>query len=122
MHLNVDIETLDLWLAFDLIGEGRSLGTGSVAPVPGRARLQLSEIRESATREPAPVLGFVLTFRLGATGSVIGGWLYEAIKGRATSLRIDGVVVPIRRRAIERVLSTRIVQLEHASVIAGTAS
>lgn len=122
MHLTLDIETPDLWLAFGLIGEGRSLGTGTVAPIPGRARVQLAEIRESRDGESPSVLRFVLSFRMGARASVIGAWLYEAIKGRAASVRIDGVSVPIRRGVLERVLAGRMLQVELSAVVAGRAA
>ncbi len=114
MLLKLDVGTPDPWLVFDLIGEGRSLGTGTIARIPGRARLQLAEIGDAA-------LGFVLFFQLGAAGSVIADWLYETLKDRATTVAIDGVEVPIRRRSLHRLLSERIQQVELAAVQAGMA-
>lgn len=117
MELTIDVETPDLWLAFDLIGEGRSLGTGTIAPIPGRDRLQLTEIWESATREPTTRLRFVLSFPIGAFERVIGGWLYEAINGRATGLSIERVAVPVRRGPIERALARQMQKLERAAIV-----
>lgn len=122
MHLNLDIETPDLWLAFDLMGEGRSLGTGTISPIPGRARLLLAEIRGSPGDESPAVLRFILWFQMGARASMIGNWLYEAVKGRDASVRIDGVTVPVRRGVLERVLAGRILQVELSAVVAGRAA
>lgn len=122
MQLNLDIETPDLWLAFDLIGEGRSLGTGTIVPIPGRARLQLREIRESASGEPRYVLAFALFFHLGAPGEFVGRWLYKAMKDRVATVRLDGVSVPISPGTFERALAARIQQTEFEAVLSGRAA
>jgi hypothetical protein len=51
---------------------------------------------------------FLLSFGTEIDPGLLGSWLYEKIKGRATKLLIDRIEVQIDKSEIERVISEKI--------------
>lgn len=110
--LVIEIETHDRALDWALMGNPSSLSVGDQVAVPGGGALvwQGGMIRK-AVGIPQ-VFEFLLTFGAGVSSSMIGTYLYERLKGRATTLRIDRREVMIEEGEITRVIEEHIEKKE----------
>jgi hypothetical protein len=106
--LNFEIQTSGPLLAFELLGRPKSIEIGKPVPVPGLGTLCLEEMREQRSVDLPTVLKFGITFATGAVSSLAANWLYEKLKGRARSLRIDRVEIQIDEGEIKKILATRL--------------
>lgn len=111
--MEIKIETSDGRLVADLF-EAASvdvLHKGHQSTLPGNAVITLQSVGKRRSLAPE-----VVTFLLGASSSVItnivSSWLYEKLKGRATTLVIEKREVQIDSEEIRKVLEEIIRQDE----------
>jgi hypothetical protein len=109
MAIRLTIDSDDRRLAFDLMGNPKRLGSGSVTSIPGDATLTLKTMLMRKAFGLPETLELVLTFGSGVAGGVVANWLYGKLKGRNATLRIEEREVEIEEGEIRRVI-TRIIE------------
>jgi hypothetical protein len=96
----LEIETHGFAVLFDLLV---GVEPGARCRVPGGAVLHLPKLPPLNPGPGAPArIALRLECGWGIDSEVTGNWLYEKLKGRVESLRVDGTDVPIEREAITR--------------------
>ncbi len=108
MQFTIEVETSGPMLAFDLFGRPSNLTTGTKVSLPGGAVLELHSMREQRVLDLPTLLKLGLTAGSSVAGSLAANWLYDKLKGRARSLRIDRMEVQIEKGQIEKLLIERI--------------
>ncbi|MGH9971710.1 MAG: hypothetical protein ACREBG_28485 [Pyrinomonadaceae bacterium] len=98
--MQVEIETLDRQLAFDIIESDR-LKAGTTRNLPGGATLTFEKTYTGKTFG-AEVVVLGLDFGVGVVSGVVANWLFQKLKGRATKLRIDRTEIEVEEAAIKR--------------------
>jgi len=101
----LEIEIQGLAVLFDLLF---LVEPGVSCRVPGGADLHLPVLPPVA---PGPGRAVAVTLRLdfdmGMDSDVTGNWLYQKLKGRVDSLRVDGVPTLVDRETLVRCLESR---------------
>ena len=101
----LEIEIQGLAVLFDLL---YTVEPGAMFRVPGGADLHLPALPPVS---PGPGKSVSVTLRLdfdhGMDSDVTGNWLYQKLKGRVESLRIDGVPTLVDRETLVRCLESR---------------
>ncbi len=108
MQLQIEIDTEDRKLGFDLMGTPDSLSAGSEVKVPGNALLAFEGIIGRKAFGFPGTLEFIMTFTTGVSAGVVANWLYEKLKGRTSRIRIDRTEVQLNKGEIERIIVERI--------------
>lgn len=106
MRVEIEIETLDRQLAFDLMGA--PLRVGDVKDIPGGATLTCGISLSRKTVDLPEIEHLVLTLGAEVAVALVAHWLYDKLRGRATKLRIDQREVEIEAGAIKRIIETTI--------------
>jgi len=92
--VRIEIETLDERLSSDLMGDP-SPSAGQIAMVPGDVALHYDcEIVQFAVDVPN-VIRIVAAFGGQVALNMFSSWLYDKIKGRATTIRINRRTIQI---------------------------
>ena len=98
--MRLEIETHGFGVLFDLL---TSVEEGARCRIPGGAVLHLPKLPRV---NPGPGHPVRIALRMecgpGVDARVTGNWLYEKLKGKVESLRIDGSLVTVEREAITR--------------------
>lgn len=101
----LEIEIQGLAVLFDLL---YVVEPGANCRVPGGADLLLPALPPV---NPGPgkavSVALRLDFDLGMDSDVTGNWLYQKLKGRVDSLRIDGAPTIVDRETLVRCLESR---------------
>ncbi|MCL5669446.1 MAG: hypothetical protein M1392_05650 [Gammaproteobacteria bacterium] len=108
--MQIEIETRDIRVAFDILGPPGRLTSGTSVLVPGGATLTFEGLIERRALDVPGVLQFIVDSSIDIEIGLLGAWFYEKVKGRATRLRINRVEIQIEEGEITRVLSE---QIEH---------
>jgi hypothetical protein len=112
MKMQLEIDTEDRKLGFDLVGTSNSLSPGTKVEIPGSAILTFDGLIGRKAFGFPVTLEFILTFSSGVSAGIVANWLYEKIKGRALKLRIDRTEVQINKGEIERIIFEKIEKSE----------
>ena len=102
--MRIEIDTHDRRLSFDLLDNPKTVHASETAEVPGGAKLTFHGLLVRKAFGIPETIEAILTFGGGVASGLVASWLYEKIKGRATSLRIDEIEVRIDKGEIERII------------------
>ncbi len=108
--MQIEIETRDIRVAFDILGTPGRLTSGTSVLAPGGATLTFGGLVERRALGVPEVLEFIVNCSVDIEISLLAAWLYEKVRGRATRLRINRVEIQIEEGEIKRVFSE---QIEH---------
>lgn len=106
--MQLEIETRDIGVAFDILRTPGRLASGSSVSAPGGATLTFGGLIERRALDVPSVLQFIVDCSTDIEIGLLAGWLYEKVKGRATRLRINRVEIQVEEGEIKRVLSEQI--------------
>jgi hypothetical protein len=112
MKMQLEIDTKDRKLGFDLVGTLNSLRPGTKVEIPGSAILTFDGLIGRKAFGFPITLEFIVSFTSAVSAGIVANWLYEKIKGRASTLRIDRTEVQINKGEIERVIIEKIEKSE----------
>jgi hypothetical protein len=104
----LEIDTNGPLLAFDLFGRPKTLAAGTKVSVPGDAVLELREMREQRSAELPTLLTLALSVPISVASGLVANWLYDKLKGRTRSLRIDHIEVQLDKGEIQKFLVDRL--------------
>ena len=104
MKILIQVSTHDKQIAFDMMGGSNSFSAGTTVDIPGNASLTASGIIGRKAFGLTETLEFVLTFGSGVTSGLVASWLYDKLKGKAASLRIERREVQIDNDEIKNIL------------------
>ena len=110
--LFIEIETRDSRLEFDLMGSPVMLESGVHHVLPDGSVLawQSGPLRKGYGQPW--ILHFILTYGKDVSAGIAASYLFNKIKGRSTTLRIDRKEVQIEQGQITRVLTEHIEKKE----------
>jgi hypothetical protein len=114
MRLNLDIETHDRRLGFDIAGVDGTLTSGTWVEVPGSAKLQFcGAIIRKAVNIPE-ILQFALDTTKDIEIGLFAAWLYDKVKGKDVERIVVNrrVVTEITENCIRQVLEEEIRSIE----------
>ena len=112
MHATLEIDTHDSGLGFALFGANATIGAGTSVELPGDAKLTCQSLYIRKALGAPETLTLVVSFGSGVAAGLVADWLYEKLRGRATSLRIDRVEIQIEAGEIRRLLVEKIEKKE----------
>jgi hypothetical protein len=104
----VEIETQDRELEFDLMDNPASLQQGVEVILPDGSRLAWRPGPLRKVHGLAKILHYVLVYGRDVSAGVLGSYLYEKLKGRATVLRVDRQEIQIEEGEITRIITEHI--------------
>lgn len=108
MELQIEIDTKERRLAFDLVNTPNSLKAGSTAELPGGAVLIFRGLEMQKALDFPETIELALSFGSGVASSLVASWLYDKIRGRASKLRIERTEVQIDEGEIKRIIMEKI--------------
>lgn len=110
--LFLEIETHDGQLEFDLMANPPSLHQGVELTLPDGSKLawQPGPLRKAFGLPK--LFHYVLVYGRDVSAGVVGSYLYEKLKGRVTSFRVDRQEVHIEKGDITRVITEHIERAE----------
>jgi hypothetical protein len=106
MHIKIDTD--DRQISYDLMGNTTSLVRGATIKVPGNAMLTYDGLIGKKAFGFPLTLEFILTVTTGVSTGLVANWLYDKIKGRASTLRINRTEVHMSKGEIERIIIEQI--------------
>jgi hypothetical protein len=104
-RLRLSIDTADWRLGFDLMGNPQSLGSGATVVLPGNATLTYRHTEARRAFGMPETVELLLAVTTGTASGLAANWLYEKLKGRKVTLRIEEQEVQIDEGEIKRVIS-----------------
>ena len=110
--MQIEVDTSDKQLAFDLFGNPKSLGSGASISLPFGGELELREWRFRKALGASETLDLLLSFGVSVSSGLVANWLWSKLQGRATTLRINRVEVNMQQGEIQRIVSEQI-EIEH---------
>jgi len=104
----LEIETHDKQLEFDLMGNPASLQEGVEIILPDGSKLvwQTGPMRKAFGLPK--IFHYILVYGRDVSAGVLGSYLDEKLKGRATTLRIDRQEIQIEKGEITRIITEHI--------------
>src|SRR5690606_27180555 len=114
MRVQLDIETHDRRLGFDIAGVGNSLSAGTRVDVPGGAKIVLQGAIVRKGFGIPEVLQFVVDAAVSIEIGLFSAWLYDKVKDRPVERIVINrrVVTEITEHGIRQVLEEEIHSLE----------
>ena len=112
MEILIEIHTDDKELPDDIMNVANSTAVDNKVEIPGNATLVMRESLVKKAFGFYETIELALSFGSGIVSGIVGNWLYEKIKGRATILKIDRTEVQLNKGEIERVLVEKIEQVK----------
>jgi hypothetical protein len=108
MQLSIEIETSGPLLAFDLLNRPGSLASGTIATIPDVGVVELTSMREQRSADLPTIITVAVTIGANVGASLVASWLYDKIKGRARTVRIDWIEVQLDKGEIQRIIAERL--------------
>ena len=105
MLVELDIETYDRHLAFEIAGVGGTLRTGAVTQVPGGASVQYRGSLVRKAVDIPEVLKFIIDASVNVDLALLAAWLYDKVKAK----RVERIV--LSRRVITEITEDHIRQV-----------
>jgi hypothetical protein len=106
--LFIELETHDKELEFDLMGNPPSLEKGVELILPDGSKLAWQPGPMRKAFGLPQILHYILVYGRDVSAGVLGSYLYEKLRGRATALRIDRQEIQIEKGGITKVISEHI--------------
>lgn len=106
--MKIEIDTTDRALSSDLVRGAEGVEEGQTVDIPGGAKLTVIALVKRYAVEFPETIEAILTFGSGVASGVVASWLYDKLKGRATTLRIEETEVQIDKGEIQRIISRKI--------------
>lgn len=110
MRVQLDIETHDRRLGFDIAGVGNSLNFGTAVDVPGGAKVVFQGAIVRKSFGIPEVLQFVLDTAVNVEIGLLSAWLYDKVKGKPVERIIINrrVITEFTEQGIRQVLEEEI--------------
>lgn len=110
MRVQLNIETHDCRLGFDIAGVGYTLSAGTAVDVPGGAKVLFEGSIVRKGFGIPEVLQFVVDTAVGVEIGLLSAWLYDKVKDRPVERIVINrrVVTEITERGIRQVLEEEI--------------
>lgn len=109
MNLDIRIETHDTLLVYDLLGKGTA-NKGDVIPIGNGASIKYRGTLIRLQEGIPEVIGFILIIATDVGVGIVSAWLYDKLKNKKVTLRIDRTIVEIDKGEIERIIHEKITQ------------
>ena len=84
------------------------LSSGDKSPIPGNAYIEYQNTYIRKALGASETVKFIITFGSGVGASLVATWLYNKLKGRMNSLRINRRIVELDKGEIARVIEEEI--------------
>lgn len=107
MNFDIRIETHDTSLVYDLLGKD-SANRGDVISIGDDASLKYGGTLIRLQEGIPEVIGFILTITRDIGVGIVSAWLYDKLKNKKATLRIDRTIVEIDKGEISRVIQEKI--------------
>ena len=109
----IEIETSDNQLIADLFEISTTNEESGQRPIPGGAAIILKKpVRRRSLHIPPETITLVLSLGSSIATNVVSTWLYEKLKGRATTLQIDRRKIQIEKEEIKKIIEETIQKYE----------
>ena len=105
MKLNLEIETHDRRIGFDIAAIGNTLTAGTIIEVPGGAPIEYTGTIVRRSIGIPEVLQFVVDASVNLELTLLGTWLYEKVRHR----KVERIF--INRREVTEISSTAIISV-----------
>lgn len=109
MNIDIEIETNDGFLVFEMLGKKQAEKGENIAIGDG-ASLQYDGTLIQLAEGIPETLMFVLNIAKDIGVSIVAAWLYDKLKNKKATLRIDRTIVEIDKGEIERIIHEKITQ------------
>lgn len=107
MEVNVEIETHDGTLCFDLF-ETKRLSSSLEREIGGGASIRYEGTQVRLAAALPEIIRITLIFGSGVAASYLANWLYAKLSGKATKIRINRLEIEIDKGKIEKVLREKV--------------
>lgn len=107
MNFDIRIETHDTLLVYDLL-EKDTANKGDVISIGDGASLRYRGTLIQLQEGIPEVIGFILTIAKDIGVGIVSAWLYDKLKNKKATLRIDRTVVEIDKGEITRIIREKI--------------
>lgn len=110
MRVQLDIETHDRRLGFDIAGVGNSLSAGTAVDVPGGAKVVFQGAIVRKSFGIPEILQFIVDASVNVEIGLFSAWLYDKVKDRPVERIIINrrVITEITEQGIRQVLEEEI--------------
>lgn len=105
MLLQLEIDTYDRELCFDLMGNPKSLGSGVKAVVSGDVTVTLGPMSLRKSFGIPETITLFVEFSTGVGASLFAAWLYNKIQGRSEKIRIEHTEIELDEGQIKRIIT-----------------
>lgn len=105
MMIEIDIETHDKKLGFDMAGIGGSLTSGTIVEIPGGLKVKYDGALMRKAFGLPEVLQFIVDASTNVELSLLAAWLYDKVNGR----KVETIV--INRRVVTQITQDGILQV-----------
>lgn len=106
----LEIETRDRRLAFDIVGTGNPAKAGTVVQVSGGATIEFRGVLVRKAIDVPEVLQFIVDASVNGDLALLAAWLYDKVRGRAVPrIAINRrLITEITKEGIRQVLEEEI--------------
>ncbi|MBI4938704.1 MAG: hypothetical protein HY846_10930 [Nitrosomonadales bacterium] len=104
MMIEIEIETHDKELGFEMAGVGGSLTSGTIVEIPGGLKVKYDGALMRKAFGLPEVLQFIVDASTNVELGLLAAWLYDKVKSRKTTIVIN-------RRVVSRITQDGILQV-----------
>lgn len=110
MRIQLDIETHDRHLGFDIAGVDNRLSAGTVVDVPGGAKIVFHGMIGRKSFGIPEILQFIVDTAAGIDVGLLSAWLYDKVKDKPVERIVINrrVITEITEQGIRQVLEEEI--------------
>jgi len=107
MNIDVEIQTNDGFLVFEMLGKSRA-ESGDVVPIGDGASLKYNGTLIQLQEGIPETIVFILNLTTDIGIGIVSAWLYDKLKNKKATLRIDRTIVEIDKGEISRIIHEKI--------------
>ena len=108
MLLQVEVDTHDRKLCFDLMGNPKPLGPGAKAAISDDVTVTLGSMSIRKGFGVPETITLVVEFTSGVGASLVAAWLYNKLRGRSEKVRIERTEIQLDEGQIKRIITEKI--------------
>lgn len=108
VNLLLGIDTYDKNLLSDIFNTPGSFSTNSEIAIPGGAKIISKGLKLKKAFGFPQTIELILSFGTGVASGLVASWIFQKLKGRTTSFRIDRTEVKINKGEIEKIIIEKI--------------